>query len=663
MFKKIFFLTLLVFSLPFAQKALAENYKLESPDKNMVLNVTTGDSLVWSVSYKGILVIELTGIALDIAGFPECGRVFKNERAVKASASADLVSVVPNKDRSIRDEYNQLTLRFRNGFSVEFRAYDEGVAYRFTTALKSDVKVNDEHLNLCFPRGTTTFFPQEKSMYSHYERAYLYKSLDTISSGSFCSLPVLFTTADSIRVLVTEADLYDYPGLFLKAGAAGEMQSAFPKYVLKTVPAKGGSDRNEIIEKEADYIAATSGTRTFPWRVFVITNDDRALVESNLVFKLSGPLKLAENSWIKPGKVAWDWYNANILTGVDFESGINTQTYKYYIDFASAYGLEYIILDEGWSLSTTRILGSNPDIDIPELVNYGKSKNVGIILWILWHPLDGNEEQILKTYHEWGIKGIKVDFMQRADQYMVNSYARIAEVAAKYQLLVDFHGAFKPSGLSRAFPNVLTHEGVCGNENNKWSTLASPEHNVTLPFIRMVAGPMDYTPGAMRNAQKNDFGISFNNPMSMGTRCHQVAMYVVYESPLQMLCDSPSLYYRESETTDFISRIPSVWDETIVLKAKVGDYIAVARRKDDVWFISAMTDWSPRKLEIDLSFLPESAFTMEVMKDGLNADNNANDYKLEKSRVNNHSVITLDLAPGGGWAAILNVTGAGSENR
>ncbi len=253
--------------------------------------------------------------------------------------------------------------------------------------------------------------------------------------------------------------------------------------------------------------------------------------------------------------------------------------------------------------------------------------------------------------------------MQRSDQYMVNSYARIAEVAAKYQLLVDFHGAFKPSGLSRAYPNVLTHEGVRGNENNKWSEYASPEHNVTLPFTRMVAGPMDYTPGAMRNAQKKDFGISFNNPMSMGTRCHQVAMYVVYESPLQMLCDSPSLYYRENETTDFISRIPSVWDETIVLKAKVGDYIVIARRKDDQWFIGAMTDWSPRKLEIDLSFLPESAFLMEVMKDGLNAGKNANDYKHDKMEVNNHSVITLDLAPGGGWAAILNVTDMGSEHK
>lgn len=661
MIKKIFFLTLLVFSLHVAQKVLAGNYKLESPDKNIVLNVTTGDSLVWSVRYKDKPVIGRTGVALDIAGFPECGRVFKNEKAAITSESVDLVAVVPNKDRNIRDEYNQLTLRFRNGFSVEFRAYDEGVAYRFVTSLKSDVKVSDEQMNLCFPGGTTTLFPQEKSMYSHCERAYLHISLDTIATGSFCSLPVLFTTADSVRILFTEADLYDYPGLFLKAGTGGMMQSAFPKYVLKAVPAEKGADRNEIIEREADYIAATSGTRSYPWRVFIITGDDRALVESNLVFKLSRPLKLAETSWIKPGKVAWDWYNANVLTGVDFKSGINTQTYKYYIDFASAYGLEYVILDEGWSLSTTKILGSNPDIDIPGLVNYGKSKNVGIILWMLWHPLDGNEEQILKTYQDWGIKGIKVDFMQRSDQYMVNSYARIAEVAAKYQLLVDFHGAFKPSGLSRAYPNVLTHEGVRGNENNKWSEYANPEHNVTLPFTRMVAGPMDYTPGAMRNAQKKDFGISFNNPMSLGTRCHQVAMYVVFESPLQMLCDSPSLYYRENETTEFISRIPSVWDETIVLKAKVGDYIVVARRKDDQWFIGAMTDWSPRKLEIDLSFLPEPAYFMEVMKDGLNAGKNANDYKHEKTGVNNHSVITLDLAPGGGWAAILNVTDMGSE--
>ncbi|NTW24209.1 MAG: glycoside hydrolase family 97 protein [Lentimicrobium sp.] len=657
MINKFVQLILLVFILMVFREAQAQHFQLESLNKNILLKVDAEDSLCWSVAYRNKLVIDRTSIALQLHNQPYAGRKFNRAKALVSSHSSVIESVVANKDKIILDEYQQLTLKFGNEISVEFRVYNEGIAWRFVTGLDGNIEVTNEQMNLRFPAGTSTLFPQETSMYSHFERSYLLKSIDTITPGAFCSLPVLFTTPDSVRVVFTEADLYDYPCMFLKAAPKGLMQSQFPGYVLQTRPASRGSDRSQQIMKEADYIASTPGTRSFPWRVFVISDDDRALVESNLVYKLSRPLKLTETSWIKPGKVAWDWYNANILTNVDFKSGINTQTYKYYIDFAAACGLEYVILDEGWTKTTTNVLESDPEINIPELVSYAAEKKVGIILWLLWHPLDGNEEKILKTYHEWGIKGIKVDFMQRADQYMVNSYEKIAEVAANYELLVDFHGAFKPSGLSRAYPNVLSHEGVRGNENNKWSAYASPEHNVTLPFIRMVAGPMDYTPGAMRNAQKNDFGISFNNPVSLGTRCHQVAMYVVYESPLQMLCDSPSLYYKESQTTDFISRIPSVWDETIVLKASVGDYIIIARRKGEQWFIGAMTDWTPRKIEIDLSFLPEATYLMEVMKDGLNAEKNANDFKHEISEVNNDTLLTLELASGGGWTAILKARG------
>ena len=630
-----------------------QTIKVVSPNNEMVLSITAGDSLTWSVACKNKNVIEKTCISLTIND-----QIILGDHPVIIWDSlslhkGEITSIVPNKDLKIKDEYRQLTLRFENKFSLEFRVYNEGIAYRFVTGFDEMINVISEKMDLNFPGKTTSYFPLEKSMYSHYERAYLLKSLDTIPGKEFCSLPVLFTTVDSIRVLFTEADLYDYPGMFLRGTGSDGVQAIFPKYILETKPGIKGPDRNEIITKEAEYISRTTGKRTFPWRVFIISDDDRVLVETNLVFQLSRPLEIENTDWIKPGKVAWDWYNANNLTGVDFTSGINTATYKYYIDFASRYGLEYVILDEGWSKSTTNVLESNPEIDIPYLVSYGKSKNVGIILWLLWKPLDGNEDKILSTYHDWGIKGVKVDFMQRSDQYMVNSYTKIAKVAASQQLLVDFHGAYKPSGLSRAYPNVLSYEGVRGNENNKWSDYDSPEHNVTLPFIRMVAGPMDYTPGAMRNAQKKDFTISFNTPMSQGTRCHQVAMYVVYESPLQMLCDLPSLYYKDNQTTEFIAKIPSVWDETIVLKGKVGDYIAIARRKGDTWYVGAMTDWSPRQMEIDLSFLPESEYSMEVMKDGVNAGKNAEDYAKENLSVNQESKLKIQLAPGGGWAAIL----------
>ena len=392
----------------------------------------------------------------------------------------------------------------------------------------------------------------------------------------------------------------------------------------------------------------------FPWRVFIISENDGDLVESDLVFKLSRPLAIQNTNWIKPGRVAWDWYNANNIYGVDFEAGLNTQTYKYYIDFASNYGLEYVILDEGWSKSTTNIMEPSDQIDIQELVRYGKTKKVGIILWTLWKPLNENLEEILKLYKKWEIKGIKVDFMQRADQFMVNYYKKVVKEAAKNQLLVDFHGAFKPAGLRRAYPNLLSYEGLKGNENNKWSDIITPEHNVTLPFTRMVAGPMDFTPGAMSNAQKDNFQISWNRPMSLGTRCHQVAMYVVFESPLQMLCDSPSAYLKEKETTTFISKIPSVWDEIKVLKAKVGDYIIIARRKGKTWYIGGMTDWTGRDFEIDLSFLPSGTFKMEIMKDGTNAHRFAEDYVKETKKVTNKSRVKIKMAQGGGWAAIIS---------
>ncbi len=561
--------------------------------------------------------------------------------------------MVSHKDAEIKDEYSELSLTFKGRYKLNFRAYNDGAAYQFIDEGKTSRNVISERVSLTFPKGSRSLFPQEESMYSHNERQYLDKSLSEISSLEFCSLPVLFVTKDA-KVLFTETALHDYPGMFMRGNGNTTMDAIFPKYVLEATASDVSPDRNQTITKEADYIATTSGERTYPWRVFIISDDDRTFVESNLTFQLSNPLVLKDTEWIKPGKVAWDWYNANNIYGVDFKSGLNTPSYKYYIDFAAANGIEYVILDEGWTKSTTEILDFNPDMDIPELIRYGKEKGVEIILWVLWKPLDENLLQILETYKSWGVKGIKVDFMQRTDQYMVNSYERIARECARLELLVDFHGAFKPSGLRRMYPNVINYESVRGSENNKWSDEITPEHNVTLPFIRMAAGPLDYTPGAMVNRQPENFAISFDRPMSLGTRAHQVSMYVIYEAPLQMLCETPSRYYREQETVDFITQIPTTWDETTVLLGAVGDYIAVARRNGDRWFLGAMTDWDSRELELDLSFLGDGLFKMEVYKDGVNAGRFAEDYKMETLEVNKNSKIMVKMASGGGWAAIIS---------
>ena len=375
-----------------------------------------------------------------------------------------------------------------------------------------------------------------------------------------------------------------------------------------------------------------------------------------MVYKLSTPLQLKDTDWIRPGKVAWDWYNANNIYGVDFESGINTETYKYYIDFASKYGLEYIILDEGWyDIKTNDLIHPVKDIDMEALAAYGREKNVGLILWVTWKALEDQFEEALAKFSAWDIKGIKVDFMQRDDQWMVRYYEKVAKRAAEYKMLVDFHGSYKPSGLRRAYPNVITREGVRGLEQNKWEgQMANPEHNVELPFMRMLTGPMDYTPGAMVNAQKKNYAPIWDRPMSLGTRCHQLAMYVVYESPLQMLADSPSHYLKEEECMEFLSVVPAIWDDTRVLHGRFGQDVAVARRNGDEWYVGAMTNWDQRDLEIDFSFLGDGEFTIELYQDGVNAARYASDYKKITKKVTKDTKETIHLAPGGGWAARIH---------
>jgi len=409
-------------------------------------------------------------------------------------------------------------------------------------------------------------------------------------------------------------------------------------------------DRTLKVLETAGIIAETDGTRFFPWRVCVIAAEDRELVESDMVFRLAPALKLEDTSWIRPGKVVWDWWNALNLYGVDFEAGINTQTYKHYIDFASEHGIEYVILDEGWS-DTTDLLKISSDIDLEKLIDFANKKDVGIILWCVWITLDKQLHEALDAFKKWGVKGIKVDFMDRDDQKVVNYYWRVAEEAAKRQLLVNFHGAYKPTGLRRAYPNVLTREGVLGLEYSKWSSRITPGHDLLIPFIRMLAGPMDFTPGAMINAQKTQFHAVFNRPMSQGTRVHQLAMYVVYESPLQMLCDSPSNYRREPEMMDFISAVPTVWDETIVLDAKVGDYILIARKRGEEWYVGAMTNWDSRKLIVNFDFLGDWTYSADIFQDGPNASRIASDYKRISKELKKTDSIEIELAPGGGWAA------------
>ena len=626
-----------------------EEYRVESPDGALSLSVTLGETPTFSVAWRGQPLILSSPFQLFL-GEEGTPAVVGEPVDISRETTDDLLHpVVPEKRAEIRDHYNQLSLDFQNGWGVDFRAYDGGVAYRFRTSFDEEILVQGEDIQLRFPGNPTLWFPREESFLTHQERQYEVRTLSGITDEEMASIPVLVAPEGLPKILVTEADLQSYPGFYLRGTGGDGLEAVFPAFPAVEEQVR---DRTVRVVETEDFLARTRGARSFPWRLLIVAEEDKDLVESTLVYQLASPLELDDTSWIRPGKVAWDWWNASTLFGVEFQSGLNTETYLHFIDFAAENGIEYIILDEGWS-DPADLQKLNIDMDLPALLQRGREKGVGIILWVVWKTLDDELEAALDRFASWGVAGIKVDFMQRDDQPMVEYYWKVAEEAAERHLLVDFHGAYKPAGLRRAYPNVLTREGVMGLEQSKWSAQPTPEHNVTLPFIRMVAGPMDYTPGAMRNAQEEQFNPVFDRPMSLGTRVHQMAMYVVFESPLQMLSDSPSNYAREEECLAFISGVPTVWDETVVLSGEVGEWIAVARRRGEEWYIGAMTDWSPRELEVELSFLGSGIWEAEIFVDGANAQRNAEDYRRSEGAVDAEKGLTIRLGPGGGWVARL----------
>ncbi|RYD75110.1 MAG: glycoside hydrolase family 97 protein, partial [Sphingobacteriales bacterium] len=544
-------------------------------------------------------------------------------------------------------KYGLLRLNFKNNFSVEFRAYNDGIAYRFITSKKDSVIVEDEKVYVAFANDVNASYLETKSFMTAYEILYQNKNLREVDAQKMSVLPILFNDK-KYKILLSEADLYDYPAMFVKAKGNNAIDAVFPKVPELYAP---NGDRNMKIVKEHNYIAKTLGRRSYPWRFMVISEKDEALPENEMVYKLSTPNQLKETSWIKPGQVTWEWWHNAYVYGVDFKSGYNQDTYKYYIDFASKFKIPYIIMDEGWAKTTLNPYEPNPTINLQELIAYGKQKNVKIILWFTWLAVEQNPD-VFKKLEEWGIAGMKVDFMDRSDQWMVNYYTRVAKEAAKHHILVDFHGAFKPAGLEVAYPNVLSYEGVIGMEQNIGGGLATPNNNLYLPFLRNAVGPMDYTPGAMRSGHPKDYKPNWINVMSIGTRAHQLAMYIVFESGFQMLADNPFNYLREPETTSFITSVPVTWDETKVLKAEVGQYIVTAKRKGQEWFLGAMTNSTERKLIIDTDFLPKNkTYQLTIIKDGVNADFQAMDFKRLTVKIKAGDKINIDMVKDGGYAA------------
>ena len=528
--------TLLCLMMAWGSLAFAENYTVNSPDSRITVNVETGTNTTYSVTFNGKVILNPSPISMTFDNGTVIGRNMEVKKVERFTQNQVLKPVVRQKSEQIIDHYNEMVLD-ADRYKLYFRVYNDGLAYRFHTDFPDSLKVLNEEVTYCFPEDYNTLFPEERSMLSAQQPLFKPMKLSEIGTDRFCSTPILIKVDENARIFISESDLESYPGMFLRKQGKNELAGKFAAVSLEDYKT---DDRQIFPTKRADYIARVNGTRNYPWRAMIVAENDANLITNQLIYKLA-PEAEGDYSWVHPGKIAWDWYNALILTGVDFKCGINNDTYKYYIDFASKYGIEYVVIDDGWS-EAWDVTKTIPEINMEELVAYGKKKNVDLILWVSWAPFREKIDEAFDKFSQWGIKGIKMDFMNRDDQEMVDFYYEVARKAATYKMLVDFHGAYKPTGWLRTFPNVLTSEGVAGLENHKWGSFVTPKHNVTLPFTRMVAGPMDYTPGAMINFHEKDHKIWFNLPASVGTRCHQLGMYVVYESPLQMLADSPSNY-------------------------------------------------------------------------------------------------------------------------
>jgi alpha-glucosidase len=645
----IFAIVALVYAVP-PSETLAQQpgpLQVTSPDGALVVTIASGERLTYAVRHRGRDLILPSPLGLTLSD----GTVLGAQPIVSSSKSWTvdevLKPVVRVKRAEVRDHFNARRIDFKGGYSLIVRAYADGIAWRFVTSRPGELTVKSEDATFRFAADHDLLFPEEESLLSHPERLYKRVRISEVAAPRFCSLPMLVRVEGGPKVAITEADLFDYPGMNITGAEGNTLKGIFPAYPTK-VELK--NDRDEAVVERADYIAKTKGTREFPWRVLVVAERDGTLIETDIVYRLAAETTLADTSWIKPGKVAWDWWNALNLSGVPFRAGVNTDTYKHYIDFAAEHGLEYVILDEGW-YKLGDLTAVVPQVDMSALAAHARQRKVGLIMWVVWKTFDQQMDAALDLFEKWGVTGIKVDFMQREDQWMVNYYERVAREAAKRRLLVDFHGAYKPTGLYRTWPNVITSEGVVGLEHSKWSANASPDNAVTFPFLRMLAGPVDYTPGAMINATKDDFKPVFNRPMSQGTRAHQLAMYVVLESPLQMLADSPSNYRREPESLAFIAGTPTTWDETRVLDASIGEFIVVARRSGETWYVGGMTNWTARDLEVDLSFLGPGVYQLDLHRDGPNSDRNGVDYVRDQRSVSGADRLRVHLAPGGGFAA------------
>ncbi|QJW91774.1 glycoside hydrolase family 97 protein [Spirosoma taeanense] len=645
------FVVLLLAEAAFGQTRLFER-EVQSPDGRITLLVSVADSIRLAVRYAGQPLMQPSPMAMTLGNGQVLGLTAKVQRSHVRTVRDSILAPVATKRRVVHDHYVELSLEFNGNYTLEFRAYNDGVAYRFRTTLPDSITVRDETARFVFANNPTVYYPAVQPrtdadrFHTSFEEPYQIRPLNEISDTTLCFSPVLVTSASGPRVVLTESDLLDYPGMFL-ARAGISLKGVFAPYPLAERMTTGGEFPQAVVTRRADFIARTTGRRTFPWRVLVI-GQDRDLPASDLVYRLATPSRLTDVSWIRPGKCTDEWITNINLFNVPFRAGINTATYKYYVDFAKRFGFDRILLDAGWS-DYQDLFKITPGLDMPELVAYARSQGVRLSMWTLAATLDRQLEPALNQFQAWGVDFIMTDFMDRDDQKMVNFYTRVADACAKAKIMIMFHGAYKPAGFERTYPHAITREGVLGSEYNIWSRKATPDHDVLLPFIRMVSGPMDYEPGLLNNATKEQFRPIAGQVMSQGTRCHQLAMFVVYDSPIPIFSGNPSQAMLEPRFMDFLGSLPTTYDETRILDAQLGEYIVTARQTGNGWTLGGLTNWSARDLVLPLGFLANGPYEVIGCLDGPNADRNPVDYQFMQQTIARTDSLRLHLAPGGGF--------------
>ena len=617
---------------------------VSSPDGLIRMTIAGGQRLTYEVAYRGKPVIDRSAMGLEIQGQAPLGSNMTLGEA-KTGKIGETYSVPAGKASSIRNECNTLSVEARDGnrtLTIEARAYNDGVAFRYLLPGAGEVKITNERTQFVMGREGTAYPLILRSYRTPWEDNYHTVPISGMHPDWLVAMPLLMELPGTAYVAITEAHIENYTGMYLKHDDRAAL----------TLNARLSP---RIDDPSVSVIAQTPAVT--PWRAILIGPEPGRLIESNMVINLNPPSAIADTSWIKPGKASWDWWSGPYAAGVNFKPGKNTETIKHYVDFSSKAGFEYFMLDAGWAVVTrggpsdsgVDLTKVKPEIDMPAVLEYAKSKNVRLWLWAHWSDVDKQMDSAFPLYEKWGIAGVKIDFMDRDDQQMVDFYRRTAKLAAEHRLMVDFHGAYKPDGIERTWPNVLTREGVLGLEYNKWSGRVTPEHNVMLAFTRLIAGPMDYTPGGFLNVTREEFQPRNIHPMVMGTRAHQTALFVVYLSPFEMVSDHPEAYRGQKELK-FLSAVPATWDETRVITGKVGEYIAVARRKGREWFIGSIAGRNGVELDLPLEFLGAGQYTAEIYADAPDADQHPTNTVVTEKKVNRSGLLHVKMAPGGGQA-------------